>query len=202
MLKHDPYSLMITPPNKKTEMIIEEIKKKTPNLNLVKDLITLGANLEWRDEEDCECNLLHICAQYNSKKIAKLLLESGVNPNVLDSNHYTPLHYASANNSTDIALFLIKLGSDINARNECGFTPLHEAVDWIHDGMVTLLVKNGADLNVQDENGMTALHISAKDDLPDIVEILVDAGADKTIRDNEGMLAYDHYLKLKDILKP
>ena len=49
---------------------------------------------------------------------------------------------------------------------------------------------------------MTALHLSAKDDLSNMVEILVEAGADKTIRDNEGMLAYDHYLKLKDILKP
>ena len=151
MESYDIYELMIISPNKKTEMIIEEIKKKTPNLNLVKDLITLGANLEWRDDGDCECNLLHICAQYNSKKIAKILLESGVNPNVLDSNHYTPLHYASANNSTDIVPFLIKRGSDINAINKYGFTPLHEAVFLYHDDMVALLAKNGADLNVKDE---------------------------------------------------
>lgn len=202
MESYDPYELMITSPNKKTELIIEEIKKKTPNLNLVKDLITLGANLEWRDDEDFECNLLHICAQYNSKKIAKFLLESGVNPNVLDSNDYTPLHYASANNSVDVALLLINCGSDINAINGYGYTPFHEAVDWIHDNMVMLLAKNGADLNLQDENGLTALHLSAKDDLQSIIEILVEAGADKSIRDNEGMLAYDHYLKLKDILKP
>ena len=112
------------------------------------------------------------------------------------------MHYASANNSVDVALLLINCGSDINAINGYGYTPFHEAVDWIHDNMVMLLAKNGADLNLQDENGLTALHLSAKDDLQSIIEILVEAGADKSIRDNEGMLAYDHYLKLKDILKP
>jgi hypothetical protein len=40
---------MIIPPNKQAEMIIEEIRKSKPNLNLVSDLIVLGANLDWQD---------------------------------------------------------------------------------------------------------------------------------------------------------
>ena len=30
---YDPYELMITPPNKKAEMLIDEIRKPEPNLN-------------------------------------------------------------------------------------------------------------------------------------------------------------------------
>ena len=36
---HDPYELMMVPPNKKAEMIMREIEKDEPNLNLVSDLI-------------------------------------------------------------------------------------------------------------------------------------------------------------------
>ena len=48
---YDPYELMIIPPNKKAEMIIEQIEKgdKT-NLNHVGDLITQGANQDRQKE--------------------------------------------------------------------------------------------------------------------------------------------------------
>ena len=101
MNTYDIYELMIIPPNKKAEMIMDELKKDEPNLNLVRDLIALGANIDWQNH-----------------------------------NEWTALH-------------------------ECAFSN-HK----------------------------------------DILRVLIDAGADKSIRDNEGMLAYDHYLKLKDILKP
>ena len=34
MESYDPYELMITPSNKKGEMLIDEIRKPEPNLNL------------------------------------------------------------------------------------------------------------------------------------------------------------------------
>lgn len=36
---------------------------------------------------------LHLACKYQYKKIAKLLLKYGANPNTIDSNHMTPLHY-------------------------------------------------------------------------------------------------------------
>jgi hypothetical protein len=46
MQSYDIYELMIIPPNKKGEMIVRELEKPEPNLNLVRDLIYQGANLE------------------------------------------------------------------------------------------------------------------------------------------------------------
>ena len=52
MNTYDIYELMITPPNKKAEMIMDELKKDEPNLNLVRDLIALGANIDWQNHNE------------------------------------------------------------------------------------------------------------------------------------------------------
>ena len=46
----DIYELMITPPNKKAEMIISEVVKDNPDISLIKTLIHIGANMDWHDE--------------------------------------------------------------------------------------------------------------------------------------------------------
>ena len=80
---YDPYELMIIPPNKKAEMLIEEIKKEDKaNLNLVRDLITLGANLDWQDNDGRTA--LHWCARLNHPEIARMLIEAGADVNIQD----------------------------------------------------------------------------------------------------------------------
>ena len=72
---YDPYELMITPPNKKAEMIISEIMKKgKANLNLVSDLIVLGANIDWQDNDGYTA--LHRCAYENELEFSKLLIDA------------------------------------------------------------------------------------------------------------------------------
>ena len=66
---------MIIPPNKKGEMIIEEINKLEPNLNLVRDLIYQGANIDWQDDEGWSA--LFWCAYMNQPEIARILIDAG-----------------------------------------------------------------------------------------------------------------------------
>ena len=78
---YDPYELMIIPPGKKSEMIIKEIKKEDKaNLNLVNDLITLGAYLDWQDSSGTTA--LHWCAYKNHLRIARMLIEAGADLNI------------------------------------------------------------------------------------------------------------------------
>ena len=73
---YDPYELMIIPPNKKAEMIIEEIEKRSKaNLNIVRDLITLGANLDWQENDGSTA--LHWCAVNNHPEILRMLIDAG-----------------------------------------------------------------------------------------------------------------------------
>ena len=119
---HDPYELMMVPPNKKGEMLFKEIEKRDKaNLNLVNDLITLGANLDWQNE-DGE-TMLHKCARWNSPEIARMLLDAGADVNVQDGDGWTALHVCAFNNSLEIARMLIDAGADKTIPNNDGELP-------------------------------------------------------------------------------
>ena len=107
---YDPYELMITPPNKKGEMLVEEIQKREPNLDLVRDLIALGANLDWQD--DYGITALHYCGQYDHLDIAKVLIDAGADVNIQHSRGWTPLHIFTFYNHSRIVRMLIDAGAD------------------------------------------------------------------------------------------
>ena len=118
---YDPYELMITPPNKKAEMIIREINKREPNLNLVSDLIVLGANLDWQNNDGWTA--LHWCAYFNHPEIAKMLLDAGADVNIQDEDGYTALHVSAFNNRIEITQVLIDAGADKTIPNNDGELP-------------------------------------------------------------------------------
>ena len=118
---YDPYELMIIPPNKKTEMIVSELEKLEPNLNLVSDLIVLGANLDWQDEYGWTA--LHLCAIINHLEIARMLVDAGADMNIQDNDGWTALHRCAYWNHLEIARMLIDAGADMNIRNNDGKLP-------------------------------------------------------------------------------
>ena len=118
---YDPYELMIIPPNKKGEMLVSEVEKPEPNLDLVRDLIVLGANLDWQD--DYGRTALHCCGQYDHLDIAKVLIDAGADVNIQHSRGWTPLHIFTFYNHSRIARMLIDAGADMNMRNNDGKLP-------------------------------------------------------------------------------
>lgn len=125
MDSYDIYELMITPPNKKAEMIVKEIDKRTKaNLNLVSDLITLGANLDWQDNRGWSA--LFFCAAWAHFDIARMLINAGANVNLQDENGLTLLHWSVYANDQNIARILIEAGADVSIRSCNGNTVL----DW------------------------------------------------------------------------
>ncbi len=108
---YDPYELMMVPPNKKVEMIVREIEKNEPNLNLVHDLITLGANLEWQDEDARNKTVLHIAAFSGQTEILKLLIDAKVELDIQDNDGWTALHWAATRGITKNAQILVDAGA-------------------------------------------------------------------------------------------
>jgi ankyrin repeat protein len=119
---YDPYELMIIPPNKKAGMIVGEIWKDEPNLNLVRDLIVLGANVNWQDEENFNRTPLHWAVRDRSVEIARMLIDAGADLNVQDKDGWTPLHWAAEYNGADIVRMLIGAGANVNVQDEWGKT--------------------------------------------------------------------------------
>ena len=119
--EHDPYELMIIPPNKKAEMIIEELRKDKANLNLVRDLIVLGANVDWQD--NFGRTALHYCGQYDHIEIAKMLIDAGADVNIQHSRGWTPLHIFTFYNHSRIVRMLIDAGADKTISDNEGRLP-------------------------------------------------------------------------------
>ena len=59
---------------------------------------------------------LHNAADQGDLKSVRLLLENGEDPNLLNSEHLTPLHLASRNGHVGVALVLLEHGADPNTQ--------------------------------------------------------------------------------------
>ena len=199
---YDPYELMIIPPQKKGEMLVEEIQKREPNLDLVRDLIVLGANVDWQDGDGRTA--LHECAYKNRPEILRMLLDAGADVNIQDNDGWTALHWCAYEYHPEIARMLIDAGADVNIQHNNGYTALHWCAVMNRPEIVRMLISAGADLNIQDEYGRTALHICANWNRPEILRMLIESGADKTIPNNDGKLPYElaDTQELKELLKP
>ena len=72
----------------------------------------------------------------------KVVLDSGGDPNLHDSDGYSALHAASENGHLDIVKLLIEHGADINYKSE--YSALELAIMAEHDEVVKYLLTKGA----------------------------------------------------------
>ena len=150
---HDPYELMMIPPNKKAEMIIGEIYKDEPNLNLVRDLITLGANVNWQDEDNYGWTPLHWAAWNGRVEVVRMLIGAGADVNLKDNDGWAPLHRAARLGNVEIAQMLIDAKADLNVQDKWEQTPLHRAARSWNVEIVRMLIDAGARKDIRDEWG-------------------------------------------------
>ena len=74
---------------------------------------------------------LFLAVRFNNKDIVKILLDSGANPNELDSYHQNALSLASSysNTNPEIIKLLLKAGSDLSILDDLSHnTPLHKVL--------------------------------------------------------------------------
>ena len=166
---YDPYELMILPPNKKGEMLMGELKKYNPNLDLVRDLITLGANLNWQGEYGYAA--LHWCAMNYRLEITKMLIDAGADLNVQDENGMTALHLCAAYNRIEVAKMLIDAGADLNVQDwRLSYTPLHECARKSYPEIAKMLIDAGADKTIQDDDGKLPYEIAKTQELKKLLK--------------------------------
>ncbi len=166
---HDPYELMIIPPNKQAEMIMRECEKDEPNLNLVSDLIVLGANLDWQDEENYNWTPLHVAAGYGRVEIARMLIDAGANVNVQDADGLTPLHVAALNGRVEIVRMLIDAGANVNVQDQWDWTPLHWATKNGDIEIVRMLIDAGARKDIHNNKGRLPYDLAKTEEMKNLL---------------------------------
>ncbi|KAK2728104.1 hypothetical protein QYM36_008550 [Artemia franciscana] len=113
----------------------------------------------------------------DSKRMALLMTNGCINPNLKDDFQNTALHYASEESRLDICQILVSNGANVNALDSKNRTPLFYAIRQGSLDICQFLVSNGALLNLQDNFQKRALHYAAEESTLDICQVLVSNGA-------------------------
>lgn len=107
-------------------------------------------------DQDGRAALHHACIA-GSIKIAKDLVDKGVNVNQKADGGTTPLHIACYQGYTKIALMLIRQGARLHAKTLKGYSPFLLACHNGHISLALNLIQVGANLNDHDMYGVSAL---------------------------------------------
>lgn len=123
-------------------------------------------------------------------KAVKGLLNSGVDPNFMGPNKYTPLQFAIRNQHTDVVQLLLEGGANPNLTSIDDMTALQIAAASIpiNTKIFELLLKAGADPNVLSRKDTTPLNAIidhagsfSSSTLVDLLKLLLSAGADPNV---------------------
>ena len=167
---YDPYELMIIPPNKKGEMIIDEIQKEDKaNLNLVSDLIVLGANVDWFRTDGTTA--LHMCAYKNHPEILRMLLDAGADLNIRQKNGESALIMCAYRNRPEITKMLIDAGADVNIQDIFGKTALYVSARWNRPEIARMLIDAGADKTIPNNDGKLPYELAHSQELQELLKV-------------------------------
>ncbi|KAK6958880.1 ankyrin repeat protein [Biomphalaria glabrata] len=121
---------------------------------------------------------LHLSVAKENLDLIKLLIESGADIDIVDSNGDTPLFYACSKKNVEILKYLLTTGAEINTTNDFGKTPIFVTVELNQVLHFKMLLKWGADVSVCDKEGNSLICQAIKCRCADIVSLLLDLGVD------------------------
>ena len=115
------------------------------HLEVVKYLVSAGANLEERDSYGS--TPLHQASYRGHLEVVEYLVGTGAFLEATSNMGYTPLLFASAWNRLEVVKFLVEAGADIDATGCNGDTPLSKAWHRNNLGIVKFLEEAKAHQN-------------------------------------------------------
>jgi hypothetical protein len=176
----------------------------------VQELLAQGVDIESRDANGCSALLL--ATHHNAIDVARILIDTGANVNVMDNITDSPYLYAGAEGRLEILRMALAHGADLASVNRYGGTALIPAAHHGHIETVRELLKTGIDIDHINYLGWTALleAIILGDGGPtyiEIIRLLIAAGADINIADEENVTPLAHsttrnYTEIADMLRP
>ena len=146
---------------------------------LTKALIEkFGVNLERvvRTRQGEFGTVIHLAVDFNSLKLATILLNNGANVNSVSSCGDRPLSKACAAGNMEMVWLLLRYKADVNKAGLRGKTPLMMSASSDGDQVARALLRFDAAIKVVDDSGNTALHYAAKYGNSKMFEVILVAG--------------------------
>lgn len=174
--------------DEKNHVLVTAVKDN--KIEMVSFCLSSGVNPNEVFDEDGS-SVWFDCIYHRNIEMAKLLIENGLDVNLIDKLGEMALPKACFDMNIDMVRLLIENGADVKAREVNGSTAILVAADRSIE-IVKLLLENGAEINVREEElGQTPLRQAVFVNNVDMVRFLLDNGADVNIKDNEGKTPYD-----------
>lgn len=153
---------------KNVELMLSLIEKKSSKE--VEKAIELNPNLlELRDHTGL--SLLHLAAWHNKPETVQLLINLGMDYNLLSRFDETPLDWAIVFHASKITKILLKNGANISPYS------IHKAARTSTPKIIKRLVSFGANVHDKDKHGRTPLVYAQANNKPLNVNVLKKCGA-------------------------
>jgi len=111
-----------------TGMSVLSVSIYQNHTHITKYLLSLNPLKEL--ESNAKIPAVHIASTYGYDDVIKLLVEHGVDVNILDSKRWTAMHHAVKNRQISTIILLVKLNADVMTLNDEGQLP----VDYLGKG--------------------------------------------------------------------
>ena len=148
-------------------------------------LISFGANIDARDEEDAtQGTLLHTIVAAGDMMAVDFLVKRGANLAERNADKQTPLNVAAEQGGSHIVKVLLDADTEIDAKDIDGLTPLLSSVRKGHTTAARLLIEKGAKIEARDSRRQrTPLHWAAAQGETHILQLLLEKKCSLNARD-------------------
>ncbi|XP_075048751.1 ankyrin repeat and SOCS box protein 2 [Mixophyes fleayi] len=132
---------------------------------------------------------LYLASVRGKLDCVEFLLQSGAEPDIVNSSRETPLYKACEIRNHNAARLLVEYRADVNHRCNQGHTALHEAVARNDIDIIDILVKGGAKIEAKNCYGITPLFVAAQSGQLDALRYITKCGADINTQANDNASA-------------
>jgi len=172
--------------------------------DVVRYLLEHGADVDAQASTE-HSTPLHLASYHGGFKVARLLLDHGVNINVRDKECQTPLHAALADLDNSVAdyyvdavRFLLDHDADVDAEDNDRSTPLHVISRHGNVEAARLLLERGARVDARDNDDSTPLHFALRGKNVEVARLLLEHGASINVWNKEGQTPQHLLLAMGD----
>ena len=178
LVKHDQYLVEhdVGKNGGALHFVIKNCKEES--LNIVKNLVEQGANVNVKDYRN-KRTALHHAVEAKSLEIVKYLVEHGADVNCKTERRATALHFAVRTGSLEMAKYLVENGAKVTTKQSRGATTvLYWACKEGNESIVDFLLQHGAkeDIHVCDRFGRSCFTKACHDGNAALVRTFLNSG--------------------------